>query len=173
MKQSSPNSILSDTVPTPIGPMVLLARDGVMLLLEFSDAEDRVEREMKVRFGDVELMPAKNPFGFSARVANYFTGDLAAIDTIATDGGGTEFQRRVWAELRRIACGATISYGELATRLGDKNAMRAVGLANGRNPISVVVPCHRVIGANGAMTGYGGGIVRKEWLLRHEGALLI
>jgi methylated-DNA-[protein]-cysteine S-methyltransferase len=173
MKQSGPNSILSDTVPTPIGPMVLLARDGVMLLLEFSDAEGRVEREMKVRFGDVELVPAKNPFGFSERVANYFAGDLGAIDTIPTDGGGTDFQRRVWAELRRIACGVTISYGELATRLGDKNAMRAVGLANGRNPIAVVVPCHRVIGANGAMTGYGGGIARKEWLLRHEGALLI
>lgn len=75
--------------------------------------------------------------------------------------------------MRHIPCGVTISYSELASRLGDKNAMRAVGLANGRNPIAVVVPCHRVIGANGSMTGYGGGIVRKEWLLRHEGALLI
>ena len=77
---------------------------------------------------------------------------------------------RCKAELRRIPCGVTISYGELATRLGDKNAMRAVGLANGRNPISVVVPCHRVIGANGSMTGYGGGVWRKQWLLEHERA---
>ena len=167
------HSIFSDTIPTPIGPMIMLARGGVMLLLEFSDADDRVEREMKVRFGDVDIVPIKNPFGFSERIADYFAGDLATIDSIPTDGGGTEFQGRVWAELRRIPCGVTISYGELATRLGDKNAMRAVGLANGRNPISVVVPCHRVIGANGSMTGYGGGIKRKEWLLRHEGALLI
>jgi methylated-DNA-[protein]-cysteine S-methyltransferase len=165
--------ILSDTIPTPIGSIIMLARDGVMLLLEFSDADDRVERELKTRFGDAELVPTKNPFGFSERITNYFAGDLATIDTIPTDGGGTDFQRRVWAELRNIPCGVTISYGELATRLGDKNAMRAVGLANGRNPIAVVVPCHRVIGANGSMTGYGGGIARKEWLLRHEGALLI
>jgi methylated-DNA-[protein]-cysteine S-methyltransferase len=166
-------TILADTIPTPIGPMTLLARDGVLLFLEFSDADDRVEREIKTRFGDAELVLAKNPFGFSERVTNYFVGDLAAIDTIPTDGGGTAFQRRVWTELRNIPCGVTISYGELASRLGDKNAMRAVGLANGRNPIAVVVPCHRVIGANGSMTGYGGGIARKEWLLRHEGALLI
>jgi methylated-DNA-[protein]-cysteine S-methyltransferase len=166
-------TILTDTIPTPLGAMILLARDGVMLFLEFSDADDRVEREMKVRFGDAELVPTKNPFGFSERIAKYFAGDLATIDTIPTDGSGTDFQRRVWAELRNIPCGVTISYGELASRLGDKNAMRAVGLANGRNPIAVVVPCHRVIGANGSMTGYGGGIARKEWLLRHEGALLI
>jgi methylated-DNA-[protein]-cysteine S-methyltransferase len=166
-------TILTDTIPTPLGAMILLASDGIMLFLEFSDADDRIERELKTRFGDAELVPTKNPFGFSERIAKYFTGDLATIDTIPTDGGGTDFQRRVWAELRNIPCGVTISYGELATRLGDKNAMRAVGLANGRNPIAVVVPCHRVIGANGSMTGYGGGIARKEWLLRHEGALLI
>jgi methylated-DNA-[protein]-cysteine S-methyltransferase len=165
--------ILSDTIPTPMGPMTMLACDSVMLFLEFSDADDRVEREMKARFGNAELVPTKNPFGFSERITNYFAGDLATIDTIPVDGGGTHFQRRVWAELRNIPCGVTISYGELATRLGDKNAMRAVGLANGRNPIAVVVPCHRVIGANGSMTGYGGGIARKEWLLRHEGALLL
>jgi methylated-DNA-[protein]-cysteine S-methyltransferase len=165
--------IFFDTILTPIGPMTMLARDGVLLFLEFSDADDRVEQEIKVRFGDTELVPTKNPFGFSERITNYFAGDLAAIDTIPSEGGGTDFQRRVWAELRNIPCGVTISYGELASRLGDKNAMRAVGLANGRNPIAVVVPCHRVIGANGSMTGYGGGIARKEWLLRHEGALLI
>jgi methylated-DNA-[protein]-cysteine S-methyltransferase len=167
------HTILSDRIPTPIGDMILLAADGVMLLLEFIDAEGRVEREVKARFGDVQLVPTKNPFGFSERIANYFAGDLHTIDDIPTDGGGTEFQRRVWAGLRQIPCGVTISYGELATRLGDKNAMRAVGLANGRNPISIVVPCHRVIGANGSMTGYGGGMARKEWLLRHEGALLV
>ncbi len=165
--------ILSDRIQTPIGDMTLLAADGVMLLLEFVDAEGRVEREISARFSEAEIVPSANPFGFSDRIANYFAGDLHTIDTIPTDGGGTEFQRRVWAGLRQIPCGVTISYGELATRLGDKNAMRAVGLANGRNPISIVVPCHRVIGANGSMTGYGGGMARKEWLLRHEGALLL
>ncbi len=81
---------------------------------------------------------------------------------------GTEFQRRVWAQLCEIPYGETISYGELAARIGNANASRAVGLANGRNPISIIVPCHRVIGADGSLTGYGGGLERKTWLLEHE-----
>lgn len=166
-------TILSDTIKTPMGDMILLARDGVMLLLEFADAEGRVERELRVRFPEHELIKTENPSGFSERIRAYYRGEMKAIEGIPTDGGGTEFQRRVWAELIRIPCGTTMSYGELAKQLGDKNAMRAVGLANGRNPISIVVPCHRVIGADGSLTGYGGGVRRKEWLLRHEGALLI
>lgn len=162
--------LLSDRIETPIGPMTLLAREGVLLLLEFDDADQRIGREMKRRFRDSAVTPAADPFGFSSRVRAYFAGDLAAIDAIPTDGGGTDFQRRVWAELRRIPCGTTISYGELARRLGNADAMRAVGLANGRNPIAVVVPCHRVIGADGSLTGYGGGLHRKAWLLAHEGA---
>lgn len=158
-----------DRIQTSIGSMILLARDGVLLLLEFEEAGDRVARELKFRFGSYQLVPAGDPFGLTSRVRAYFSGDLDAIEGIATDGGGTDFQRRVWAELRRIPCGTTISYGELATRLGDRNAMRAVGLANGRNPIAVVVPCHRVIGADGSTTGYGGGVERKKWLLAHEG----
>ena len=161
--------LLMDKVDTPIGSMILLARGGVLLLLQFEEAGDRVDRELMARFGECQLVPAEDPFGLTSRVRAYFSGDLDAIEGIETDGGGTGFQRRVWAELRRIPCGTTISYGELATRLGDRNAMRAVGLANGRNPIAVVVPCHRVIGADGAMTGYGGGIARKKWLLAHEG----
>jgi len=158
-----------DRIQTPIGSMILLARDGVLLLLEFEEAGDRVERELLARFGECQRVPAEDPFGLTSRVRAYFSGALDAIDGIATDGGGTNFQRRVWTELKRIPCGTTISYGELANRLGDRNAMRAVGLANGRNPIAVVVPCHRVIGADGSMTGYGGGIARKKWLLAHEG----
>ena len=161
--------ILSDRIETPIGPMVLMARDATLLLLEFEDATDRVEREMRKRFGAVEHQAADNPFGLSSRIRAYFAGDLSAIEVIETDGGGTDFQRRVWAELKRIPCGVTMSYGALAARLGDRQAMRAVGLANGRNPIAVVVPCHRVIGADGSMTGYGGGVERKVWLLAHEG----
>ncbi len=166
------SAILSDRIETPVGPMVLLAREAVLLLLEFEDAADRVAGEMKLRFGTADHQPADDPFGLSTLVRKYFAGDLKAIEGIETDGGGTEFQRRVWAELKRIPSGVTISYGDLARRLGDKNAMRAVGLANGRNPVSIVVPCHRVIGADGAMTGYGGGIERKVWLLKHEGVRL-
>lgn len=164
--------ILSDRIETPIGPMLLLARGGVLLVLEFEDAADRVRREIEKRFGGAEIVEQTNPFGLSDRVRRYFAGDLQAIEGIETDGGGTGFQRRVWAELKRIPCGTTISYGELAARLGDRNATRAVGLANGRNPISVVVPCHRVIGADGSLTGYGGGIARKKWLLAHEGVAI-
>ena len=173
MKHYNAISILSDHIETPLGTMLLLARDGVMIGLEFDDQPERVARDLRLRYGSSELFPADNPNGFSDRIRAYFAGDLKAIENIPTDGGGTEFQRRVWAELIRIPCGTTMSYGELAKRLGDRNAMRAVGLANGRNPISVVVPCHRVIGADGSLTGYGGGVHRKEWLLRHEGALLL
>jgi methylated-DNA-[protein]-cysteine S-methyltransferase len=164
--------ILSSRIETPIGPLVLLAREGVLLMLEFEDAEPRIAREMKARFHGEEHQPTDDPFGFSSRIRAYFAGELSAIENIETDGGGTEFQNRVWAELKRIPCGVTISYGELARRLGDVKAVRAVGLANGRNPISIVVPCHRVIGSDGSLTGYGGGVDRKRWLLVHEGALL-
>lgn len=163
----------TERIATPIGDMILVARDGVVLLLEFEDATDRVTRQMTARFGEVDLQAASNPFGIADVLRDYFAGNLAAIDNLITDGGGTEFERKVWAELRRIPLGSTISYGELAKRIGSPNGMRAVGLANGKNPIAIVVPCHRVIGANGSMTGYGGGIARKEWLLRHEGALLL
>lgn len=153
--------------------MVLVAHDGVVLLLEFADATGRVEREMRRRFPGVELQAATNPFGITDAIKAYFAGELSAIDGLLVDGGGSEFERQVWAELRRIPCGTTVSYGSIARKLGDIGLSRAVGTANGKNPIAVIVPCHRVIGADGSMTGYGGGLKRKEWLLRHEGALLV
>lgn len=164
---------LTDRINTPIGEMIVVARDSVLLLLEFDDARDRVLREMRSRFGDVELQSASNPFGLSDVMADYFAGNIGAIDNLITDGGGTAFERQVWAELRKIPFGVTKTYGEIARTLGNINLSRAVGTANGRNPIAIVVPCHRVIGADGSMTGYGGGLKRKEWLLRHEGALLL
>jgi methylated-DNA-[protein]-cysteine S-methyltransferase len=165
--------LLQDRIETPIGPMVLIARDGVLHLLEFEDATVRVARDLQRRFQEYELQPAANPFGLTDRIHDYFSGNLHAIDAILTDGGGTPFEQTVWSELKRIPPGQTISYGELAKRVGNRNAMRAVGLANGKNPIAIVVPCHRVIGQDGTLTGYGGGLHRKEWLLKHEGALLI
>jgi methylated-DNA-[protein]-cysteine S-methyltransferase len=167
------SAFLTDRVSTPIGDMVLIARDGVLFLLEFDDAKDRYLRELRARFGDVTLTPHKNPFGFSDIMKRYFAGETHIIDDLKTDGGGTPFEQQVWSELRKIPCGTTVSYGSIAKTLGDLQLSRAVGTANGKNPISIVVPCHRVIGADGSMTGYGGGLKRKEWLLRHEGALLV
>jgi methylated-DNA-[protein]-cysteine S-methyltransferase len=164
---------LTDRIQTPIGDMILVARDGVLLLLQFEDATGRVEREMKLRFKGQELQHTENPFGLSEIMRDYFAGNITAINNILTDGGGTDFEKQVWAELRKIPSGTTVSYGSIARKLGDINMSRAVGTANGRNPIAIVVPCHRVIGADGSMIGYGGGIARKEWLLRHEGALLV
>jgi methylated-DNA-[protein]-cysteine S-methyltransferase len=166
--------ILGDTVNSPIGPMTLLARGGKLIGLEFGDQDWRIGCDLKRRFGGEtpEVRWVDNPLGLSDRVRAYYDGDLDAVEDIATDGGGTPFQERVWAELRRIPKSTVISYLELACRLGQPAATRAVGLANGRNPISIVVPCHRVIGADGSLTGYGGGIERKRWLLEHEGVPL-
>lgn len=161
--------ILTDHVETPIGPMLLMVEGDMMIGLEFDDQPERYMKDLRRRFPDMELREKVNPCGFSDHLRAYYQGELDAVDGLPAQGGGTPFQERVWAELRRIPVGTVISYGELATRLGDKNAMRAVGLANGRNPISVVVPCHRVIGADGTLTGYGGGLPRKTWLLNHEG----
>lgn len=162
-------TLLTDHVETPIGPMLLMVEDDVMIGLEFDDQPERYMKDLKRRYPDLAMRETVNPCGFSDHLRAYYAGDVTAVDGLPVQGGGTPFQERVWAELRRIPVGTTISYGELATRLGDKNAMRAVGLANGRNPISVVVPCHRVIGSDGTLTGYGGGLPRKTWLLNHEG----
>lgn len=117
--------------------------------------------------------PSPEAFGHViAQLDEYFSGTRQSFD-LPLRPIGTPFQQRVWTALSDIPFGATESYGDLANRLGDRKASRAVGLANGKNPISIIVPCHRVIGADGSLTGYGGGIERKLWLLRHEGALLV
>jgi methylated-DNA-[protein]-cysteine S-methyltransferase len=163
----------TDLIESPIGDIMIAARDGVLLALEFVDVRERFDADLRARFGDCRLAPARNPFGLSDRIRGYFAGDVAGVDAIAADGGGTEFQRQVWAALRQIPAGATLAYSELARKVGRPDAVRAVGAINGRNPISIVVPCHRVIGKDGSLTGYGGGVERKRWLLRHEGALLV
>lgn len=145
-----------ERLDTPIGEMILVVdHDGRLC------ATDWGERGEWVFHGG-------RPSDASVRVARYFEGDLSAIDGIVVDMSGTPFQRSVWSALRRIPCGTTTSYGRLATSIGRPLAVRAVGAANGANPIGVVVPCHRVIGADGSLTGYGGGIERKAWLLAHE-----
>jgi len=115
-----------------------------------------------------KIEPGHNPQGLRDAIERYFAGDVSAIDDIPAETAGTPFQRSVWNELRRIPSGAVISYGKLAEQIARPKAVRAVGLANGANPIGIVVPCHRVIGSNGSLTGYGAGLERKRWLLDHE-----
>ena len=160
-----------DRLPTPIGDLLIVADDERNLRATFwTDHEQDLQRVLRRHYPGtpVELLPHHNPHGLTDAIARYFAGELHAIDTLPVATAGTPFQREVWGALREIPCGTTISYGHLAARLGRPAAVRAVGLANGANPIGVVVPCHRVIGANGSLTGYGGGIERKRWLLDHE-----
>ena len=166
------NQILHlDRYATPLGAMTLVTdAQGCLRVLDFDDHEARMHLLMQRQYGACDLRPGAAPAAIRAALDAYFAGDLSAIDAIGTATAGTAFQRRVWAALRDIPAGTTESYGALAARLGMPTATRAVGLANGANPIGIVVPCHRVIGANGTLTGYGGGIARKQWLLTHERA---
>lgn len=157
-----------DTFPSPLGPITLASDGRALVALEFGTPEDRVLPGLAARFGPVSIREVQDPQGFTARVRAYFAGELEALSACPVDGGGTGFQRRVWAALREIPAGETLSYSALAARLGVPAASRAVGAANGRNPVAIAVPCHRVIGADGSLTGYGGGLARKRWLLGHE-----
>jgi len=160
-----------DRINTPIGSILIAAdQEGCLRTALFAEDEEIIYRQLCHDYGDneVRLKTAKDPSGLSAAISRYFDGQLEAIDTIPVKTGGTPFQRQVWKALRDIPCGSTTSYGELARRIGHSSAVRAVGAANGANPVVVVVPCHRVIGADGTLTGYGGGIERKRWLLDHE-----
>jgi methylated-DNA-[protein]-cysteine S-methyltransferase len=154
---------------TPIGELVAFARAGALCAVAFTDGRDDPLASLRARFGPFALEEA-DPLDVGGRFRLYFGGALDALDRLAVDPGGTPFQGRVWAELRRIPAGRTLSYLEVARRVGTPEAVRAVGAANGRNPIVIIVPCHRVIGADGRLVGYGGGLDRKRWLLAHERA---
>lgn len=173
---AEPLRLFIDRLDTPIGELAVVAdRQGNLRTLEWTEHEERMRRALRLHYGadGFVLEPARDPSGLTSALRAYFAGNLAAIDRLPTATGGTPFQRVVWRALRDIPCGTTLSYGELARRIGRAEAVRAVGLANGANPVSIVVPCHRVIGASGALTGYGGGIERKRWLLAHEGAACV
>ena len=167
--------LIVDKINTPIGEMVLVADpNGNLRAADCTDYEPRMLRLLQLHYRreGFSLQPEENPFGFSAAMTSYFAGDLAVLNALPVADIGTPFQRAVWQELRRIPCGTTLTYSELAVQIGKPAAVRAVGLANGANPIGVIVPCHRVIGANGSLTGYGGGMERKRWLLEHESVAL-
>jgi methylated-DNA-[protein]-cysteine S-methyltransferase len=163
--------LLIDRIDTPIGELLLVADDaGKLRAVDWADYETRMLRLLRLHYGKdgFQLEPAHNPHGLRDAIHRYFAGDVEAIADIPVRTAGTPFQRSVWSELRKIPSGAAISYGKLADRIGRPTAVRAVGLANGSNPIGIVVPCHRVIGSDGSLTGYGGGLERKRWLLEHE-----
>ena len=155
----------------PLGTWSLAASPLGLCLLHFEADWDYVGKALTRRFGPVSLAEGKDPCGAASALRAYFGGDLRAIDAVPVDPGGTEFQQAVWSALRRIPVGRTTCYSELAARIGRPAAVRAVGAANGANPVAVVIPCHRVIGKDGGLIGYGGGLERKAWLLRHEGVM--
>lgn len=161
---------LIDRTDTPIGELIIVADDeGRLRVIDWSEQEARLKERLRRHYGGAfTLEPSRNPDGVTEAMSAYFDGNLGAIDGLRVQTNGTPFQRAVWAALREIPCGTTISYAELARRIGRPHAVRAVGLANNANPVGVVVPCHRVVGSDGALTGYGGGLHRKRWLLLHE-----
>lgn len=160
---------LIDTIQTPLGTAILCSgEDGALRFHSWDDDDAGWRQVLRRRFGDVELIPCSDPFGHSSALRRYFAGEVSALDALPVILRGTPFQSNVWAALRKIPAGATLSYAALARRIGAPNAVRAVGLANGSNPVGVIVPCHRVIGSDGSLTGYGGGLSRKRWLLEHE-----
>ena len=159
-----------DRLSSPIGTLLLVSDDdGRLRALDFDDYEDRMLRLLKTHYGDTTLAPGQASAPARRALDAYFAGDLGAIDDVPVATGGTPFQSAVWAALRRIPAGTTTSYGALAATIGHPSAMRAVGLAVGSNPVAIIVPCHRVIGADHSLTGYAGGLPRKRWLLEHEG----
>ncbi|MGE0452713.1 MAG: methylated-DNA--[protein]-cysteine S-methyltransferase [Vicinamibacteria bacterium] len=157
---------------SPIGRLRLVGLGDTLVGLGLGERSGLDAELARLRPGasleDVPELPA-----FAGPLGAYFAGELTAIDAIPVDPAGEGFERRVWLALREIPVGETISYGVLARRLGEPDAARAVGTANGRNPIPIVLPCHRVIGADGTLVGYGGGLERKRWLLEHERAAAV
>ncbi|MBI5442465.1 MAG: methylated-DNA--[protein]-cysteine S-methyltransferase [Deltaproteobacteria bacterium] len=160
------------TVETATGAFWFAAKDGALVAAGFSESAPRLLARLEARFGPLEPREASDPAGAASAFRRFLAGERAALESVPVDLGGTSFQRDVWAALRGIPTGTTITYAELARRVGRPRAVRAVGGANGANPISIIVPCHRVVGKDG-LRGYAGGVARKEWLLAHERAMSV
>jgi methylated-DNA-[protein]-cysteine S-methyltransferase len=163
--------LLLDRLPSPIGTITLVCGGGALRGVHFQGDEGWMRGWLGRQYGRYRLEPGTAPAAIRGRVEAYFDGDLEALDQVPVEIAGTPFQQMVWWALRTIPAGTTVTYGQLAARIGKPGSSRAVGMANGSNPVPIVVPCHRVIGANGTLTGYGGGLDRKRWLLAHERAL--
>ena len=162
-----------DRLQTPIGTALLVTdADGVLCALDWDEHEPRMRELLRLQHGAVILNEAPAPAVTRSALSAYFAGDRSALSAVKWRVAGTPFQRKVWTALATIPPGTTVSYGALAARLNIVKAVRAVGHANGANPISVVIPCHRLVGADGSLVKYGGGLQRKRWLLAHEGVML-
>ncbi len=171
MNSKPPERLRLDRLATPIGEALIVTDEaGLLRAFDWADREPSMARLLRLHYGSVVPEPGIAPGNVRRLLRNYFDGDFECLRAIEWRTGGTPFQRAVWTGLTMIAPGETLSYSALAVKLECPKSVRAVGTANGSNPISVVVPCHRVIGADGSLTGYGGGIERKRWLLKHEGA---
>ena len=166
----SPERFGLDRLTTPIGIALLVTdADGALRALDWEDYEHRMRELLRLHYGPVDLSDRPAPTEMRTALSRYFEGDLGQLSGIAWRIAGTPFQQKVWTALAQIPVGTTMSYGALAAKIDVPKAIRAVGHANGSNPISVVLPCHRLIGADGSLVKYGGGLERKRWLLRHEG----
>lgn len=159
-------------IDTPIESLTLATRNGRVCLLHFGADDASVRATLQRWYPTEPVQDRSGPGVVADTLGRYFDGDLEAIDTIPVEMNGTPFQKRVWDALRQVPAGKTATYAEIAVLIGSPAAVRAVGAANGANPVAVIVPCHRIIGSNGTLTGYNGGLPRKEWLLRHEGGRL-
>lgn len=161
-----------DRIESEIGDIVVVTDGQSLVALDYADYEPRMRKLLASRYGNFELTPLENPGGISDKVRAYLTGDFQALNNIPVNTGGTPFQQEVWQALRSIPVGTFVSYKELAQKVGRPTAYRAVGMTNSLNPVAIVLPCHRVVGSNAALTGYAGGLERKRWLLQHEKATL-
>jgi len=164
--------LLVSQIDTPIGELMIVAdHDGKLRAIDWVDHEPRMRQLLHRHYGKSGFRLQRNSTRsqLAEALRSYFAGEHSSIESLPVETAGTPFQQAVWSALKEIPCSTTISYAQLAERIGRPAAVRAVGLANGSNPISIVIPCHRVIGSNGSLTGYGGGISRKRWLLEHEG----
>ena len=169
MRNPQPETLTLDRVATPVGEVLLVTDgEGAVRALDFTDYETRMTRLLARHAPGAVVADGRAPETVRRAIEAWFAGDLTALDGLTVRTGGTDFQRTVWKALRTIPAGETRTYGQLAAAIGAPKAVRAAGLANGQNPIAVIVPCHRVIGANGTLTGYAGGLERKRWLLDHE-----
>ena len=155
-------------IETPAGRVEFLHRDGTLVEMGFERPGARRLERLAKRFGRIDVVEEKRPSAVSRAMRAYLKGDVHAIDSLPVQGDGTPFQECVWAALRKIPAGRTMSYAAVAAKIGHPTAIRAVARANALNPVGIVVPCHRVIGSNGKLTGYAGGLNRKAWLLEHE-----
>ena len=168
---ATPPELTLDRIATPVGEVLIVTdAGGCVLALDFHDYEPRMRRLLARHHGNVRLTVGRAPAPVREAIGAYFAGQLDGLTGLTLRTGGTAFQNMVWHALREIPPGRTETYGQLAARIGRPTAVRAVGLANGANPNGIIVPCHRVVGVRGALTGYAGGVERKRWLLAHEQA---